>query len=154
MSTVSPLPIPPVEKSVLVACTPERAFQAFTAEIAAWWPLATHSVGEDKATSVRIEPAIGGRVFETIADGRECEWGRVLTWSPPSGFAMSWHPGREPETQQRVTVSFTAEGAGTRVRLVHDGWAPSVEGQKARDAYHAGWDSVLGVRFAEYLRRA
>lgn len=152
MSTVSNLPVPPLEKSILVACTPERAFQAFTAEIAAWWPLATHSVGEDKAISVRIEPAVGGRVFETIAGGRECDWGRILTWSPPGSFSMSWHPGRGAETQQRVTVSFAAEGTGTRVRLVHDDWAPNPQGQSARDAYNSGWDTVLGVLFANYLR--
>jgi len=154
MSSVSTLPVPPVEKSILVGCTPERAFQAFTAEIAAWWPLATHSVGEDKATSVCIEPAVGGRVFETIEGGRECDWGRVLTWSPPDSFSMSWHPGRAPETQQRVTVSFAAEGAGTRVKLVHDRWAPNAEGQKSHEAYNAGWDIVLGKLFAGYLRRA
>ena len=152
MSNASTLPIPPLEKSVLVACAPERAFQAFTAEIAAWWPLATHSVGEDKATGVRIEPIVGGRVYETIEGGRECDWGRVLAWSPPSGFAMSWHPGRGPETQQRVTVSFTAEGAGTRVRLVHDGWAAGIDGQKTREAYNSGWDTVFAVDFAGYLK--
>jgi hypothetical protein len=88
-TSIASFAVPPVEKSVLVPCDPARAFQAFTAEIAEWWPIKTHSVNQAKAKNVRIEPAIGGRIVETAADGSECEWGRVLTWSPPAGFSMT-----------------------------------------------------------------
>ncbi len=44
--------VPPVEKSVLVRCDPARAFTAFTAEIAQWWPMQTHSVAQAQTRCV------------------------------------------------------------------------------------------------------
>lgn len=144
--------VPPVEKSILVSCAPERAFRAFTAEIAQWWPLATHSVGRAKAQSVAIEPQVGGRVFETQDDGTQCDWGRVLDWAPPLRFAMTWHPGRTPESEQVVELSFAAEGDATRVTLRHRGWERlGAEAAKMRDAYESGWGVVLGRCYADFL---
>lgn len=147
--------VPPVEKSVLVACTPARAFQAFTAEIAQWWPLRTHSVGQAKARSVRIEPNVGGRIYETSEDGSTSEWGRVLTWSPPAGFSMTWHPGRPANPHTVVELTFTAEGDATRVRLVHRGWeALGKEARARRDDYNGGWGKIMAQDFGRYLGRA
>ncbi len=152
--TIAQFEVPPVEKSVLVACAPERAFRAFTAEIAQWWPLASHSVGRDQARSVMIEPRLGGRVFETQQDGTQSDWGRVVDWTPPLRFAMTWHPGRTPETGQVVEVFFAVEGAGTRITLRHRGWERLGAGAaKMREAYESGWGVVLGQAFAGHLAR-
>src|SRR5262245_32711125 len=150
---VAAFPVPPLEKSILVPCSPDRAFRAFTAEIAQWWPLATHSVAEDQARGVTIEPRIGGRVFETDAAGEECDWGAVLDWSPPHRLAMTWHPGRAASTAQTVEISFAAEAGGTRVTLRHHGW--DIRGAKAeatRESYAQGWDGVFAARFVEFCR--
>jgi hypothetical protein len=40
-------PLPPLRKSITVGWSPEAAFRRFTAEIASWWPLRSHSVGEE-----------------------------------------------------------------------------------------------------------
>ena len=152
MST--PFPVPPVEKSVLVPCDPARAFAAFTAEIAQWWPMRTHSVAQAQARSVAIEPRIGGRIFETAADGTESEWGRVLTWSPPRGFSMTWHPGRPADPHTVVELSFAAEGDATRVSLVHRGWeALGAMAETARGSYDGGWDTVFVRDFGDYAGR-
>jgi uncharacterized protein YndB with AHSA1/START domain len=154
-SGVAAFQVPPVDKSVLVPCDPERAFRAFTAEIAEWWPIKTHSVGKAKARTVCIEPAVGGRIYETAGDGSTCDWGRILTWSPPSGFSMTWHPGRMPDTQQVVELSFIAEAGGTRVRLIHSGWEVlGKDAQAKRNDYNGGWEAVLVHRFGAHLQRA
>ncbi len=155
MSESAPFTVPPVEKTVLVACTPARAFQAFTAEIAQWWPIKTHSVGQAKARSVRIEPNVGGRIYETSADGGTSEWGRVLTWSPPAGFSMTWHPGRPANPHTVLEITFMAEGDATRVRLVHRGWeALGKDAQAKRDDYAGGWDKIIARDFAGHLARS
>jgi len=152
---VATYPVPPVEKSVLVPCDPARAFRAFTAEIAQWWPVKTHSVGQAKAQSVRIEPSVGGRVYETTEDGGTCDWGRVLTWSPPAGFSMTWHPGRPAEPHTVLELSFTAEADGTRVRLIHRGWeALGQDAQAKRDDYNGGWEKIIARDFGGYFERA
>lgn len=145
--------VPAIEKSILVPCAPARAFQAFTAEIGQWWPLATHSVAQGQARGVTIEPRVDGRVFETDAAGNESDWGQVLEWAPPLRFAMSWHPGRDARSGQVVELSFTAEGSGTRVTLRHRGWESlGADAAKARGFYDSGWDSVLAGRYADFCQ--
>jgi hypothetical protein len=51
-----------IHKTVLVDFTPEEAFELFTARIASWWPVRTHSYGGDAVKNVVCEPRVGGRV--------------------------------------------------------------------------------------------
>jgi Activator of Hsp90 ATPase homolog 1-like protein len=149
MSSAKPaqFAVPPIEKSILVRCDPARAFQAFTAELGQWWPLQMFSV-----TQAFIEPKEGGRIYETAEDGSMHDWGRVLSWSPPSGFSMTWHPGRPADPHTVVELSFAPEGSATRVRLVHRGWeALGKDGPATRGRYDGGWDKVLGQAFAGHL---
>jgi uncharacterized protein YndB with AHSA1/START domain len=146
--------VPPIEKSVLVRCKPARAFEAFTAEIGRWWPLHMFSVSQGKARTAMIEPREGGRIYETAEDGSTHDWGRVLSWSPPSGFSMTWHPGRAADPHTIVELSFAAEGESTRVRLIHRGWeALGEDAARSRGNYDGGWETVLGQAFAGHLAR-
>ncbi|MGH7544033.1 MAG: SRPBCC domain-containing protein [Gemmatimonadota bacterium] len=141
--------IPPVRKSILVPWPVERTFRRFTQEMADWWPLDTYSVGEAKADTVTFEGRVGGRLFETLQDGTEAEWGRVIAWEPPVRVAFTWHPGRTEETRQEIEVTFRPEGEGARVELVHTGWERIAEKpRETRDGYETGWDFVLD-RFVE-----
>jgi hypothetical protein len=128
---------------VVVPTTPERAFEVFTAEMAAWWPLATHSIGGDKATDVRLEGAVGGRIVEYDADGPIGYWGTVSDWDPPQTVSFSWHPGSDPEQAGHVTVTFRPVDDGTVVELTHTGWERRPDGPAARAGYDSGWDYVL-----------
>ena len=94
--------IEPVRRTVRVDCTPARAFELFTDTIGRWWPLATHSLGGERAVDVRFEPWEGGRLFEIDADGAESEWGTVRTWQPGRALAFSWHVGRSPDLATTV----------------------------------------------------
>lgn len=141
--------IPAVRKSILVPWPVERAFHRFTAGIDEWWPLDTHSVGEKDADRVTFEGRVDGRIFETLRDGTEAEWGRVTAWQPSRRVAFTWYPGRTEETRQEVEVTFHPEGQGTRVELVHTGWERiPEEPREMRDGYDSGWDVVLR-RFVE-----
>ena len=138
--------IKPVSKEISVPLAPERAFALFTDGVAGWWPLRTHSVAGDGAVSCRFEPRVGGRLLETAADGSEHVWGTLLEWDPPARLVMSWHPGRTPEAAQQVSITFTPDGDGTRLRLVHTGWERLAEvAPRERDSYDSGWDYVLGL---------
>jgi uncharacterized protein YndB with AHSA1/START domain len=80
----------PIKKSVLVAASPERAFQVFTEDMSTWWPLRSHHIGKVDAERVIIEPFVGGRWFERGVDGSECDWGKVRTWDSPRRLVLSW----------------------------------------------------------------
>ncbi|HUO81225.1 MAG TPA: SRPBCC domain-containing protein [Gammaproteobacteria bacterium] len=134
----------PIHSTVVVPAPPEAAFRRFTDDIASWWPLASHSVGQEQSQTCVFEARPGGRIYERLRDGSTALWGTVSRCDPPHRLAFSWHPGRAPETAQTVTVSFSREGTGTRLELVHGGWERFGTGADAMHANYArGWDFVL-----------
>jgi uncharacterized protein YndB with AHSA1/START domain len=144
MSSNATVTLPPVRRSIRVAWAPDSAFRRFTAEIASWWPLRTHSVGQEKAQTVIFEGRAGGRIFERIEGGEESTWGTVISWDPPRRVAFTWHPGLTPETAGEVELKFLPDGAGTRLELTHTGWEKlGPIAAKARKGYNIGWVYVL-----------
>jgi uncharacterized protein YndB with AHSA1/START domain len=137
--------IPAVEKSIVVSAPPETAFRIFTSGAEGWWPLSTHSVHGARA-SLEFEARTGGRIVERSAEGEEAVWGEVLESDPPRRIVFTWHPGYEGGTPPtEVEVTFTREGDGTRVVLVHTGWEGLGEerGPESREHYDQGWPVVL-----------
>lgn len=125
-----------IRKTVLVDFTPEEAFDLFTARIASWWPVRTHSYGGDGVRDVVLEPGVGGRLYEVTAAGEQ-DWGTVLAWEPPTRLLLDWQIGDARGTE--VEVTFAPEGPGSRVVLEHRGFG----GAEPRERYDAGWDVVL-----------
>jgi hypothetical protein len=143
----------PLVKTIRVPLGARAAFELFTSEIGSWWPLGTYSVGRDQARTCAFQGFVGGRIFESLADGSERPWGTVTEWRPPRRVTFSWHPGRTPDTAQEVEVSFRPDGdEATVVRLEHRDWHLFGEQAAAmRTDYDGGWDDVLAGfgRFAE-----
>lgn len=144
---LSPTAITPILKTRTVALEQAAAFDLFTSEMGSWWPIATHSIAQNKATGVRFEPRVGGRVVELTEDGSEHSWADVMTWDPPHRFVLAWHPSLDPEAGSVLDVRFHAVDAGTQIDLDHRGWEEfgQVEGQSFRDAYDPGWEAVLSA---------
>ena len=95
-------PVLPVEKTLALKAAPQRAFAHFTDNIAAWWPLSSHSLSQGFARSVVFEAKVGGRIYEIDAAGREREWGRVQDCEPPHRLVFSWvleNPGDATESR-------------------------------------------------------
>ena len=65
--------VPPMRREVLVDADPATAFEAFTARIGRWWPLAELSVYGTGATVAFS----GGQIVERSADGQSAVWGTV-----------------------------------------------------------------------------
>ena len=145
-----------VRKNIFVKATPQRAFDVFTKEMSAWWPLATHHVGKVDAKRVVIEPRVGGNVMEVGVDESTCTWGHVLEWTPPRRFAFTWEIDAafkiDATIDARVEVTFTAENGGTQVELVHRGLR--AYGEKAGEMVAifdspGGWTGLLAL-FAKH----
>jgi uncharacterized protein YndB with AHSA1/START domain len=148
---VQSVKIEPVRKQLEVSLPVEKAFDLFTAGMGTWWPMATHSVGEEQAETCFFEGWAGGRIMEVLKDGSQSEWGKVIAWEPFHRVSFHWYPGRTPDTAQEVTVTFSEIPNGTLVELVHVGWETLGEEALARrNGYDSGWDYVL----AKYIIRA
>ena len=149
----------PILRTVTVRCSVEHAFRTFTEDIAAWWPVATHSMGADEGATPGRPSFRGGTagVLEEIApDGTTTPWARVLVWDPPNELVLAWRPNRRDEPPTEVRVRFLSEGEATRVELEHRGWERLAELRPtARDGYGSalGWTPVL-ERFRERADRS
>jgi len=144
--------IAPVHKTLQLACTPERAFEVFTSELATWWPLETHGVFKADADSVVFEPRAGGRIVETSKDGTENVWATVSVWDPPNRIVFSWAPDVDKAVETEVEVRIAPDGDATRFELIHRGWEKWAEQAQAfRSGYDSGWVGVL-AKFEEAVR--
>ena len=137
--------IEPVQVAIEVRRGIEEAFRVFTDEIAAWWPVAGHSVEPDRVEAVVLEGRLGGRLYERWHDGEEADWGRVVAWEPPRRLVLAWKPNPERRAATEVEVRFVAvEPDHTRVELEHRGWERLGDlGPEARASYDGGWPGVL-----------
>lgn len=140
----------PVRHSIEVTVPAAQAFRLFIDQIDTWWPLASHSVGRQRATGCYFEGRHGGRIYETHDDGSLHVWGTVTAWQPPERVVFSWHPGREADSAQEVELRFVDLGGRTRVELEHREWeALGDRAAEIRDRYHSGWPGVL-ARFGAW----
>lgn len=142
----------PVDKTITVAATPERAFQVFTVEMSSWWPLVSHHIGKADAAAVVFEPFAGGRVYEQGVDGSECNWGRVLVWEPPARvvytFDISHEWQADPSIGTEVEVRFTPVPGGTRVDLQHrllERYGEHADRMREGFDGSGGWTSLLAT---------
>jgi uncharacterized protein YndB with AHSA1/START domain len=134
-----------ITKEIHVDASPETAFRVFTDHIRDWWPLERYSVFGAGAT-VAFD---GDRIVERSPAGEESVWGEVLELEAVGRVRFTWHPGRSDDDQPtEVEVTFTADGDGTLVTLVHSGWEGLTEERLAgRGDYDTGWPLVL-ARYA------
>lgn len=117
-----------VEASVTVAVDPAQAFDLFTRETDLWWRRGLRfRAGGRAAGALHFEPGVGGRLFEEYAgdDGpRLVVFGRITVWEPPARLCFEWrNVNFTPDEQTAVEVSFESVGSGTRVTVIHSGWA-------------------------------
>ena len=153
-SKVRNFAVPPVIKSVTVRCPPATAFKRFTEDLAAWWPLATHHIGDDPQACV-LEGRVGGRLYERSGAGVECIWGIIEEWDPPRRLAFTWQVRLAAEHTQRIDVTFAPAPGGTRVELAHSGWEKLGEAAAARrESYEKGWGRVFEQCYVDYANAA
>lgn len=133
-----------IHKRLLVAVSPQRAFEVFAHELGDWWPLESHSRTGKKADTAILEGRLGGSMHEVTDAGQTEAWATVRKWEPPLRIVLDWHVTPErPITE--LEVCFAWHQGGARVDLYHRGWRSF--GDAAVDAmadYNLGWDFVLG----------
>ena len=141
--------------SVLVAlrvkAPPERAFAVFVREIGAWWkPNVLFQTTPRDPGRLAFEEGEGGRLTETLANGKVFEIGRITVWDPPRRLVFGWRQAAFPvELITEVEVTFEAVGDETRVSIDHRGFDRVPDRNAAR---HSMPDAVLLKALAGYWR--
>lgn len=137
----------PVRREILVNAAPQRAFELFTGQIGAWWPLDRFGVFNDGTVAFE-----GDRLVERSGE-QQTVWGEVTEWSPPHALALTWHPGYDVALGTDIRVTFEPQLAQTLVTLVHSGWERASDPAASAQEYGNGWPTVL-ARFAELANEA
>jgi uncharacterized protein YndB with AHSA1/START domain len=134
-----------------VKASPEHAFQAFVEEIGAWWRPNTLFQTTPRAPGVlAFEPGQGGRLTETLANGKVFEIGRILDWEPPRRLVFSWRQANfPPDLRTEVEVCFESVGEETRVSVEHRGFHQVPADSAAR---HGFSDQLLLTRLGDWWR--
>jgi uncharacterized protein YndB with AHSA1/START domain len=144
MSDGAPPPPPGdrVSVSVFVDAPPAIAFEVFTAQIDQWWRHGMKfRVGGSGRSVLHLEAGLGGRLFEAMAPlepdprapPRVVQTGTVVDWDPPHALAIEWRAANfAPHEKTLIAVRFEPRGAGTRVTLVHSGFASLPPGHPVR----------------------
>ena len=132
-----------------VKATPERAFAVFTQEIGDWWrPSGLFQTTPRAPGRLAFEPGEGGRLTETLANGKVFEIGKVLAWEPPARLLFSWRQASfPPDLHTEVEVWFEAVGEETRVSVEHRGFHQVPADSVAR---HGFPDHALLARLGEW----
>lgn len=137
----------PIVKTVRVECSPERAFEVFTAEIGRWWPADKYSLtGKTGVSSptVLMEPFAGGRLQEVEDNGTVHQWGFVRLYQPHSALSIAWQLSGTDCEPTIIDVTFEADGDGTRVCLSHHNWqALGDRAVEVREKHFNGWEDVF-----------
>jgi len=143
--------------SVSVAVPPPLAFEIFTEEIDRWWRrgIKFRHAGA-RAGFLRLEPELGGRLFESIdgaAGAHVVEVGRVRLWEPPHRLAFTWRNASfAPHEQTEVDVQFSPISAGTLVTVTHRGWSSLRADHPARHGLHGGaFAGMIGFWWGEQM---
>ena len=141
-----------IVKSVVLPCSPERAFALFTERAGEWWPGERRHT-DDPSSEIRIEAS--GRFFERAGDGAEAELGLVRCYEPPRRVQLDWYPGTGPADPTLVDVRFEAVPGGTRVTVIHDAGSAGADAfERNAPAYARSWASVLVALTAQAPVRA
>jgi len=148
-----------------VRAYPERAFEAFTDEIAAWWrpnDLFAFTPRAPGVLSFELEDGGVRRLVETRAGGKVFEIGTVSVWEPGVRLVVGWRQATfTPDMATEVEVTFEPVGEGeTRVTVTHSGWDSVPQAHVARHGFplqlfqmrHGEWWRALLERLGEHVK--
>lgn len=143
--------------SVTVAVAPPLAFEIFTEEIDRWWRrgIKFRQAG-GRGGFLRIEPGVGGRLFESI-DGDSgphvLEVGRVRVWEPPQRLCFTWRSANYAAHEHtEVDVEFAPAISGTLVTVTHRGLAALRADHPARHGLQgADFSRMIGLWWGEQM---
>jgi len=142
--------------SLRVKASPQRAFDAFTQNIAAWWrPNGLFQLTPRDDGELRFELGEGGRLITELPNGKVFEIGRITAWAPPERLAFTWRQASFAAGQVTyVEVRFEPVGDETRITVEHRGWDAIPQDHAARHGFPLGatqmrlgehWRTLLGA---------
>jgi uncharacterized protein YndB with AHSA1/START domain len=143
--------------SVAVAVPPARAFEIFTEDIDRWWRRGRkYRHSESRSGLLRIEPGVGGRLFESFESGgapQVVEVGVIRVWQPPNLVNFIWRNANfAADEATEVNIEFAPTASGTLITVTHSGLSTLREDHPARHGLQsAEFNRMIGLWWGEQM---
>ncbi len=124
-------PLGPIRHELVVAGTPEKAFERFTARYGEWWD-AQYTPEPDTYEGMSVSPQVGGTVALRHRDSPPYSIGVVTVWEPGEHFAQTFTLAIDPGHPTTLDVRFADDPDGCRVTFEHGGWDAGNAHSRAR----------------------
>lgn len=130
-----------IEHSAQIAAPPARVWRAFTEEIGSWWREGFYAL--PNAKGIRLEPVVGGRMYEHADDGSAVVWFSVIAVQPGRSIDLAGHISVAfgGPTVAMLRFDVTADGESTVVKVA-ESRIGAVDDQAAASA-KKGWTALL-----------
>jgi uncharacterized protein YndB with AHSA1/START domain len=133
-----------VEVDRVIAAEPERVFAALTNGVDVWW-----TIRYRQASTVEIEPYVGGRLFERWEDGAWIRYATVTRVNPPVLLALAGPLGMTDGSVSDVAFILAGAKGGTLLTLIHH--MADAESDEIEAAYREGWVAMLFDSLKPYI---
>jgi DNA-binding transcriptional ArsR family regulator/uncharacterized protein YndB with AHSA1/START domain len=111
-----------IETEIRLAAPIEKVFAALTSELDVWWPFRFRA-----DSTVRVEPTVGGRIWEDWGDGRGVLYGTVTYYDPPYCLASRGPGGLDGNYTSASWEFLERDGEGTLNRKSLRVWGEVTE---------------------------
>lgn len=125
-----------IRREIQIAAPIEIAFEAVLAELGP-----EGQMPDGKPFPFKLEPWPGGRWYRDLGDNAGHRWGHVQVIKPPKLLEICGPMPMSYPAINHLQYRLTAEGAGTRVALVHR--AMGLIPAEHRDGMPEGWEHGL-----------
>jgi uncharacterized protein YndB with AHSA1/START domain len=129
----------------------DRVWTVITEEAGSWWD--SDFVATPGAAGIKLEPVLGGRLYEETADGRGMVWARVIAIDPPKSidFQGVMTPAFGGPTITTVRLSLQESESGTELTMV-EGLIGRVTDEGLAQM-QMGWDFLFGQKLKQYAEK-
>ena len=133
-----------IETEIRVEASPERVFQALTADLDAWWPFRFRANGK-----MVMECRVGGRLYEDWGDGAGAHHGTVVWWEPPYKYGGSGPGAMTREFQSHDLATIIPDGTGCIYRKTLTIWGAVPD--EVEKMFRDGSKAILAQHFKAYV---
>jgi uncharacterized protein YndB with AHSA1/START domain len=131
-----------IEQELVIAVEPQRAFEALTLQVDAWWAHRFDSLH----STVRLEPHAGGRFYEEFEQKQGSALYATVTYlDPGKKLGLMGPMGMSGPVLGTISFELEPDTLGTRLKLSHQ--IMGAVDDDVRQGYTTGWQELLGQHF-------
>jgi uncharacterized protein YndB with AHSA1/START domain len=140
------------EHETTIDAPPERVWRALVEEIGRWWTPGFWAMPETKG--MRLEPVVGGRLYEWADDGSALVWFTVIGLRPGRSLDLSGHlsPAFGGPATALLRLEVEPKGAVSVVKVQESHVGNVAAG--AATSVKKGWTTLLDNGLKPYVERS